>query len=170
MAKPLGFATTRDGISTKKDNIKLPLRLVQFEFSQRGPNISPGVARPPPPPPHWLRYWLITSICGERRTSFQSFEKFGARRGKRKSSLKELKTCPVCKNRYAKHTCIKVLSHRAIFLATCNAILLLIDVKLANTRFHQSLLRVELRTLQATRKFTPCDRAFSAWRCFESYR
>ena len=28
----------------------------------------------------------------------------------------------------------------AIFLATCNAILLLVDVKLANTRFHHSLL------------------------------
>ena len=51
--------------------------------------------------------------------------------------------------------------HGAIFLATCNAVLLLIDVKLANTRFHHSfanifltyqtfvtnlnLLRVELR-------------------------
>ena len=49
-----------------------------------------------------------------------------------------------------------------IFLATCNAILLLIDVKLANTLFHQSLLRVELRTLQAARKIAPCDRALLA--------
>ena len=48
------------------------------------------------------------------------------------------------KNRYAKHTCIKALSHGAIFLATCNAILLLIDVKLANTRFHHSLLIIFL--------------------------
>ena len=56
---------------------------------------------------------------------------------------------------------LKVLSHGAIFLATCNAILLLVDTKLANTRFHHSfanifltyqtfvtnlhLLRVELR-------------------------
>ena len=46
---------------------------------------------------------------------------------------KELRTCPECKNRYAKNTCIKALSHGAIFLATCNAILLLVDVKLANT-------------------------------------
>ena len=38
------------------------------------------------------------------------------------------------------HTYIKALSHGAIFLATCNAILLLVDVKLANTRFHHSLL------------------------------
>ena len=35
---------------------------------------------------------------------------------------------------------LKALSHDAIFLATCNAILLLRDVKLANTSFHQSLL------------------------------
>ena len=42
---------------------------------------------------------------------------------------------------HAKRTCIKVLSHGAIFLTTCNyAILLLVDVKLANTRFHHSLL------------------------------
>ena len=52
----------------------------------------------------------------------------------------ELRTCPECKNRYAKHTCIKALSHGAIFLATCNAVLLLADVKLANTRLHHSLL------------------------------
>ena len=50
------------------------------------------------------------------------------------------RTCPECKNRYAKHTCIKALSQGAIFLATCNAILLLLDVKLANARFHHSLL------------------------------
>ena len=36
--------------------------------------------------------------------------------------------------------CVKALSHGAIFLATCNAILLLGDVKLANTCFHHSLL------------------------------
>ena len=35
---------------------------------------------------------------------------------------------------------LKILSHGAIFLATCNAILLLEDVKLANTCFHHSLL------------------------------
>ena len=35
---------------------------------------------------------------------------------------------------------LKALSHSAIFLATCNAILLLGDVKLANTSFHHSLL------------------------------
>ena len=35
---------------------------------------------------------------------------------------------------------VKALSHGAIFFATCNAILLLVDVKLANTRFHHSLL------------------------------
>ena len=56
-----------------------------------------------------------------------------------KKHLKELRTCPECKNRYAKHTCIKALSHGAIFLATCNAILLLVDVKLANTRFHPTV-------------------------------
>ena len=31
---------------------------------------------------------------------------------------------------------LKALTHGAIFLATCNAILLLRDVKLANTSFH----------------------------------
>ena len=35
---------------------------------------------------------------------------------------------------------LKALSHGAIFLATCNAVLLLGDVKLANTSFHHSLL------------------------------
>ena len=35
---------------------------------------------------------------------------------------------------------LKALSHDAIFLATCNAILLLGDAKLANASFHQSLL------------------------------
>ena len=34
----------------------------------------------------------------------------------------------------------KALSHDAIFLATCNAILPLGDVKLANTSFHHSFL------------------------------
>ena len=38
------------------------------------------------------------------------------------------------------HDALKALSHGAIFLATCNAILLLVDVNLANTRFHHSLL------------------------------
>ena len=47
-------------------------------------------------------------------------------------------SCPEYKNRYANHTCInKGLSHGAIFLATCNAILLLVDVKLANTGLHR---------------------------------
>ena len=35
---------------------------------------------------------------------------------------------------------LKALSHGAIFFATCNAVLLLVDVKLANTLFHHSLL------------------------------
>ena len=35
---------------------------------------------------------------------------------------------------------LKALSHGTIFFATCNAILLLLDVELANTRFHHSLL------------------------------
>ena len=35
------------------------------------------------------------------------------------------------------HVLIKALSHGAIFLATCNAILLLVDVKLANTGLHR---------------------------------
>ena len=34
---------------------------------------------------------------------------------------------------------VKTLSHGAIFLTTCNAILRLGDVKLANTCFHHSL-------------------------------
>ena len=38
----------------------------------------------------------------------------------------------------ADHLGIKALSHGAIFLATCNAILLLRDVKLANTSYHHS--------------------------------
>ena len=37
-------------------------------------------------------------------------------------------------------TLVKVLSRGAIFLATCKAILLLGDVKLANTCFHHTLL------------------------------
>ena len=44
-----------------------------------------------------------------------------------------LKLCVLCIASLA----FKALSHGAIFLATCNAILLLVDVKLANTRFHQ---------------------------------
>ena len=39
---------------------------------------------------------------------------------------------------------LKALSHGAIFLATCNAILILGDVKLANTSFHHSLLNIFL--------------------------
>ena len=35
---------------------------------------------------------------------------------------------------------LKALTHGAIFLATCKAILLLGDVKLANTSFHHRLL------------------------------
>ena len=68
--------------------------------------------------------------------------------------------------------------HGAIFLATCNAILLLVDVKLANTRFHHRLLIIIFLTyqtfvtnlhllrvriaLQVARKIAPCDRAFIA--------
>ena len=52
-----------------------------------------------------------------------------------KQHLKELRTCPECKNRYAKYTCIKALSHGAIFLAICNAILLLVDVKIGKYTF-----------------------------------
>ena len=37
---------------------------------------------------------------------------------------------------FLKTETLKALSHDAILLATCNAILLLSDVKLANTRFH----------------------------------
>ena len=72
---------------------------------------------------------------------------------------------------------VKALSHGAIFLATCNAILLLGDVQLANTCFHHSLpiyssyqtfvtnlhlLSLKSRTaLQVARKITPCDRALN---------
>ena len=38
------------------------------------------------------------------------------------------------------HLTVKALTHGTIFLATCNAILLLGDVKLANTSFHHRLL------------------------------
>ena len=37
------------------------------------------------------------------------------------------------------HYIPKAMSHGAIFLATCDAILLLRDVNLANTRFHYIL-------------------------------
>ena len=69
------------------------------------------------------------------------------------------------------HTpCFKALSHGAIFLATCNAILLLGDVKLANTSFHHSLLIFNIPNI--CHKFTSlkskialqvasCDRAFN---------
>ena len=40
----------------------------------------------------------------------------------------------------SKQVRIKALTHGAIFLATCNANLLLGDVKLANTSFHHRLL------------------------------
>ena len=63
----LGFATARDGISTKQDNIKLPLRLAQSEFSQRGPNISPGGARPPGPPSGYVTV---------QANSYQSYMQF----------------------------------------------------------------------------------------------
>ena len=67
------------------------------------------------------------------------------------------------------------LSHGAIFLATYNAILLVGDVKLANTCFHHILLVyifnfpnichkfISLKSkiaLQVGRKIAPCDRAF----------
>ena len=42
--------------------------------------------------------------------------------------------------RYTGKSSLKALSHDAIFLATCNAILPFGDVKLANTSFHHSLL------------------------------
>ena len=67
----LGFATARDGISTKQlDNIKLPLRLAQSEFSQRGPNISPGGARPPGPPSGYVTVnWIV--LVNSLNTDFQ---------------------------------------------------------------------------------------------------
>ena len=47
----------------------------------------------------------------------------------------------------------KALSHGAIFLATCNAILLLGDVKLANTCFHHSLLVYFLHTKHLSQSY-----------------
>ena len=77
------------------------------------------------------------------------------------------------------YSSVKALSHDAIFLATCDAILLLGDVKLANTSFHHSLLMyfyiclcilnichkfTSLKkriALQVARKIDRCDRALS---------
>ena len=72
---------------------------------------------------------------------------------------------------------VKALTHGAIFLATCNAILLLEDVKLANTSFHHRLLtifwthqtfltnlrllRVELRCKLQQKLHRACDRALT---------
>ena len=99
-----------------------------------------------------------------------------------KKHLNELRTCSECKNRYAKHTCIKPLSHGAIFLATCNAIHSTLgrckigkytfpsqfaNIFLFVTNLH--LLRVARIALQVARKIAPCDRAFSASCCFEWY-
>ena len=70
---------------------------------------------------------------------------------------------------------LKALSHDVVFLATCNAILLLGYVKLTNTCFHHRLLiyfnipnichkftSLKSRTaLQAARKIAPCDRALT---------
>ena len=64
---------------------------------------------------------------------------------------------------------VKAMSHSAIFLATCNAILLLRDVKLGNTRLHcilptysshithSSLVNVSQVKLQVLRKIASCD-------------
>ena len=51
--------------------------------------------------------------------------------------------CDLCSFTCVKHNVyspLKALSHGAIFPATCNAILLLGDVNLANTSFHHRLL------------------------------
>ena len=49
---------------------------------------------------------------------------------------------------------VKALSHGAIFLATCNAILLMGDIKLANTSFHHSLLVYIFNIPNICHKFT----------------
>ena len=70
---------------------------------------------------------------------------------------------------------LKALSHGAIFLATCKAVLLLGDVKLANTSLYHSLLIyfnipnicnkfTSLKSriaLQVARKIAQCDRAIN---------
>ena len=60
-------------------------------------------------------------------------------------TLKGTENFSECKNRYAKHTCIKALVDGCNFLATCNAILLLVA-----------------RCKIGKYTFAPCDRAFSA--------
>ena len=59
----------------------------------------------------------------------------------------------------------KALSHGAIFHATCNAILLLVDVKLANTSFHHSLAKYfyipNICHKFTSLKIAPCDRAIN---------
>ena len=72
---------------------------------------------------------------------------------------------------------LKAMLHGAIFLATCNAILLLRDVKLPNTSLHYtplmfsqhienssliSLINIsqEQNSLQVARKIAPCNMAF----------
>ena len=79
---------------------------------------------------------------------------------------------------------LEALSHGAMFLATCNAILLMGDVKLANTCFRHSLLvyifnipnichkftSLEIRiALHVARKIAPCDRAFTELKLFPDY-
>ena len=98
------------------------------------------------------------------------------------SKFFSLKFCTAENDRFCEdrieHT-IKTLSHDAIFLATCNAILLLGDVKLANTCFYHSLLSefanifnipnichkfTSLKSriaLQVARKFAPFDGALN---------
>ena len=63
---------------------------------------------------------------------------------------------------------VKAMSHDAIFLATCNAVLLLRDVKLRKTRLHcilltysshvkhSSLINISQVKLQVPRKITSC--------------
>ena len=45
---------------------------------------------------------------------------------------------------------VAAMSHGAIFLATCNAILLLRDVNLANTRLHYILLKYSSHIKQSS--------------------
>ena len=66
---------------------------------------------------------------------------------------------------------VKAMSHNAIFLATCNAFLLLRDVKLGNTHLHSilltcsshikhsSLVKMSQVKLQVARKIASCDSA-----------
>jgi hypothetical protein len=51
--------------------------------------------------------------------------------------------------------------HGAIFLATCNAILLLRDVKLPNTSLHYTPLMFSQHIENSSRKIAPCNMALS---------